>query len=294
MDKINNYLTKKINNRKKTSGIKKWFKGREINKMEKVKENIKSEYEKAKKDYQKLGNDSLPKLEPATIDEKDIGQVEGGEQLKGGINKIKEVTIPGGNNKSIKSFFKPEQKHLYRGIENNNGIRGKGTHVPTIKQLNSLLKERSPFYRYKNNRYELMAPHHGKKAGLPLIDPNQTGRTIATYRIAQLLETNMIPKTYGVKSNDSNMMEGPTRYDSSVMEKVGNSRKYRGKEDFQQYTNQFSNLYLLDMITGQVDRHFGNVLIQGEKLRGIDNDLAFGDQYNIDPKTGQSSVKIKG
>ena len=51
---------------------------------------------------------------------------------------------------------------------------------------------------------------------------------------------------------------------------------------------RLSNLYLLDFITGQADRHSGNVRVEIDKndedesaldLKGIDNDFSFGKDY---------------
>ena len=43
-----------------------------------------------------------------------------------------------------------------------------------------------------------------------------------------------------------------------------------------------SNLQVNDYLTGQVDRHAGNMFYDDKtgRLRGIDNDLAFGDRFN--------------
>lgn len=54
-----------------------------------------------------------------------------------------------------------------------------------------------------------------------------------------------------------------------------------------------SNLQVNDYLTGQVDRHAGNMFYDDKtgRLRGIDNDLAFGDRFNErfgDPDTGMA------
>lgn len=58
-----------------------------------------------------------------------------------------------------------------------------------------------------------------------------------------------------------------------------------------------SNLYLLDFIAGQVDRHPGNYIVEQDTLgnvlgiKGIDNDLAFGKEYgNYIPEGATRSI----
>lgn len=48
------------------------------------------------------------------------------------------------------------------------------------------------------------------------------------------------------------------------------------------YQQSMWNLQLNDYLSGQVDRHGGNIFFDDEtgRVRGIDNDLAFGDRYN--------------
>lgn len=135
--------------------------------------------------------------------------------------------------------------------------------------------------------------HRGKAAGIPEIDPNQTGRAIAAYRIDQLLEAGIIPKTY--KATKGGKV-------GSVMEKIEDAIPGRDPVDFDgtgthirgEHIQELHKLYLMDVITGQVDRHLGNVLLKGGKVWGIDNDLTFGDQYGFDPKSGSSSVDTAG
>jgi len=136
--------------------------------------------------------------------------------------------------------------------------------------------------------------HRGKAAGIPKIDPNQTGRAIAAYRIDQLLEAGIIPKTY--KATKGGKV-------GSVMEKIEDAQPAvvhnPGEMEFvsnltKEHQQELSQLYLMDVITGQVDRHLGNALVKGGKVWGIDNDLTFGDQYGFDPKSGSSSVSIGG
>jgi len=50
------------------------------------------------------------------------------------------------------------------------------------------------------------------------------------------------------------------------------------------FQKDMANLQLNDYLTGQVDRHMGNVFYDKKsgRARGIDNDLAFGDQFNAE------------
>lgn len=66
------------------------------------------------------------------------------------------------------------------------------------------------------------------------------------------------------------------------------------------YQQSMWNLQLNDYLSGQADRHAGNIFYDDDtgRVRGIDNDLAFGDQFNETigterPKRGDNSKHVR-
>jgi hypothetical protein len=115
-------------------------------------------------------------------------------------------------------------------------------------------------------------------------------RTLAMYKLDQLLGANVIPPTFLAKHNGKI---------GTVMQKVQGTSYYKlttgGEKEFQPgfygkarasaaFRKSLSNLYLLDIIAGQVDRHSGNYMVEMEGgvikgVKGVDLDLAFGEEY---------------
>lgn len=118
---------------------------------------------------------------------------------------------------------------------------------------------------------------------IPKQNPAFAKRSVATYKLDRLLGSNVIPPTFLAQH------EGAQGW---VMEKVngdlGRDRLQNGEVMNNPLVRQgLSKLYLLDVITGQVDRNAGNYMIVVENgvikgVRGIDNDLSFGEGYNYD------------
>lgn len=132
--------------------------------------------------------------------------------------------------------------------------------------------------------------HRGTAAGIPEQQPNQTGRSVATYRIAQLMGVEQyVPRTFAASLGTVG---------GQVMDKVHGTAGMQMME----YSNFIgahrpgkNAIYWLDLVCGQVDRHAGNFMLetdQNDQMTGgifaIDNDLAFGKYYGIDPKKGTS------
>ena len=118
-------------------------------------------------------------------------------------------------------------------------------------------------------------------AGMEKNDPRIVERNLAMYAVDKLLAADIIAPTWKAKHHrDGAELEG------IVMEKVeGKSGDKLGKDDPIRQDPDFrrglSNLYLLDLICNQVDRHPGNYIVQMKDgkvvgVRGIDNDLSFG------------------
>ncbi|MBP0030567.1 hypothetical protein [Roseofilum sp. Guam] len=175
--------------------------------------------------------------------------------------------------------------------KNFEGKRDQGG-LNSVKEVIMDNQDTKGYFKKEKAVDEMYGMHKGTAAGIPQRNPNQTGRAIAAYRIDQLLEAGIIPKTYKATKG------GKT---GSVMEKISDAKPGRDPYDIDGGSNiegrhiqELHKLYLMDVITGQVDRHLGNVLLKGGKVWGIDNDLTFGDQYGFDPKSGSSSVAIGG
>jgi len=121
-------------------------------------------------------------------------------------------------------------------------------------------------------------------SGISLKDVNQTGRSVAAYRIDQLLGANIIPATFKAKKGNT---------DGSVMKFIEAAKPMRFFQNRQLVSHdepghrrEISNLYLMDVITGQVDRHGQNIQIHDGKVGGIDNDAAFGKNVSFNSTDG--------
>jgi Domain of unknown function (DUF4157) len=133
-------------------------------------------------------------------------------------------------------------------------------------------------------------------SGIPQDKPKFTERNIAMYKLDKLLNAGVIPPTFRAKNGETAGLV--------MQEVVGKQLKWtldpygeviKGREDVHAILTSgvarkaLSRLYLLDVIAGQVDRHYGNVIIELEKdesgkekavgVKGIDNDQSFGGNY---------------
>lgn len=134
--------------------------------------------------------------------------------------------------------------------------------------------------------------HRGTAAGLPRQNPNQTGRAVATYVMAQLLGLDRyVPKTYyasygGEAAQLMEKLEGRT----GEMNPATMMSAYRSEI----HDADAGVIYWLDIVCGQVDRHKGNFMLHTDasgmtgRVSAIDNDLSFGSNYGVDPKEGTS------
>jgi hypothetical protein len=172
-------------------------------------------------------------------------------------------------------------------------------------------KEKTPQFDTEDarrKRAEEFAQSKGPRSGIRADDQRIIERNLAVRAVNDLLAADVIPATFKAKhSHDAKALEG------IVMEKVkGKDGKPEGITEIASAVNLkrfevekdpvvrrgLSNLYLLDAICGQVDRHKGNYIIEvaSGKIAGvkaIDNDLAFGARYTdirytaagVDPQT---------
>jgi hypothetical protein len=121
--------------------------------------------------------------------------------------------------------------------------------------------------------------------GIAENDQRVIDRNLATAAVDQLLGGGLIPPTFAA----SHRTPGATsQVPGVVTEKVegvaGDTDAGKQLATDPVVGRGLSNLYLLDTITGQIDRHPGNYIIETRNgvpigVRGIDNDLSFGDKY---------------
>lgn len=145
-------------------------------------------------------------------------------------------------------------------------------------------------FKKEKDEDEAFGRHRGTPAGIPRFNPNQTGRAVATYRMAQLLGVDdVVPMTYYATYNG---------HDGQIMGLVQGVEGYRYAEMTNHRPEHMPDkrrIYWLDLICGQVDRHASNFMLGTDgtgqmtgRAFAIDNDLAFGEHYGIDAKKGTS------
>ncbi len=186
-----------------------------------------------------------------------------------------------------KAWWNPislESNRLNSEVEDKSWQKG-GQMNKGIEKVKINLREDEGIFKPEMDKIEDYESSRAKLAGIPETKPNMTGRSIAAYKIDQLLRAGIIPET-------SFAMKG-TAF-GSVMKFIDNAKP--GSESHgtktilnfkEHHQKERDKLYLMDIITGQIDRNHTNVLLQGEKVWGIDNDLAFGSKISFDEQTGK-------
>jgi len=136
-------------------------------------------------------------------------------------------------------------------------------------------EEFTGFFKAKKN-----VGKHVMGMGIPEKMPGFHRRTMAMYELDKVLGANVIAPAFLAKHGGKI---------GTVLAKVEN-KKATGEEATSEEKNQpqvqksLSNLFLLDIIAGQVDRHGGNYIFEVEGgvikgVKGIDLDLAFGEEF---------------
>jgi len=173
--------------------------------------------------------------------------------LGGGVNKVYE-TVYETEGKEFRGFFKPEQKPL-------------------------TLDKRA-------------LPSSSTSYGIKGSDLRFEHRAVAMYRLDQLLGTNVIPRTeFAMRENQFGtvmaMVKGQEMRIYDEDQGWGINKKAVSGEEYEnpKLRSGLSNLQLLDALSGQLDRHLGNIMVEknemGEivKVWGIDNDQAFAPKH---------------
>ncbi|HIK15793.1 MAG TPA: DUF4157 domain-containing protein [Leptolyngbyaceae cyanobacterium M33_DOE_097] len=144
------------------------------------------------------------------------------------------------------------------------------------------------------------------ESGIPSENNRLSNRAVATSLMDELFKTNIIVDTNFASKGPGGDIHSPGETFGIGMEKASGKSPQTitpsdmsMQRDFQWNDPEFSRkmqmslatLQILDMITGQVDRHPGNYFIangaNGPEVKGIDNDFAFGVKANTQESIGQ-------
>ncbi len=140
--------------------------------------------------------------------------------------------------------------------------------------------------------------------GIPTEDPHLGARSVAMYRLDQLLGINMLAKTEFAVSQRRDSSGKITEKMGVFMEKAKGEKAEalakggRLAEDDALLQSALNKLQMLDIICGQVDRHMGNYYINMSDgrvtgVQGIDNDMSFGVAHtDLDKSPG--GIHYKG
>jgi hypothetical protein len=134
-----------------------------------------------------------------------------------------------------------------------------------------------------------MVQEHELDVGLPSIDPNAGGRSMALYKLDQLLNAGVTAKVEFAVHNGklgTVMEQAQGKQPKELKWKLGNTQ---GKPDDRLRADDpilqkcLNRLQILDAIAGQLDRHAGNYFVQHDSqsgnvtgVTGIDLDMSFG------------------
>ena len=121
-------------------------------------------------------------------------------------------------------------------------------------------------------------------AGIPELQPRYEARNIASTRLDELLGAGLLVKTEFHEHNGSMGILMEQVQGKSMEEFVEHQESIKGKKhDFPMAVHRDVNrMQLLDALTGQLDRHDLNVMVETDSagdyvgLKGIDNDTSFG------------------
>lgn len=129
--------------------------------------------------------------------------------------------------------------------------------------------------------------------GMPMTAaPNLIARQVVSSRIAQFLDSRVVAPEVFSRANDGSVL-GVTGIARGfpMMERTPDSDVYRHFDLSDPRIQQgLAELQLMDAITGQMDRHMGNVFIDPEtgQVTGIDNDMAFPKDTVYDDKVNNA------
>ncbi len=142
-----------------------------------------------------------------------------------------------------------------------------------------------------------------------------TYRALATSRVHQLIATKMaeagrefkelmgsfdVAKYNGAMGNVSDFAEGKEASKNIGGTATNPDKVYRLNIDISDISlqQQLANLQLFDVITGQIDRHIGNIMVDQSagsdpKVTAIDNDFTFSTSTDITKNVGKTTMPEK-
>lgn len=153
----------------------------------------------------------------------------------------------------------------YQGL-----VEAKATVDERVTPLTTIAETSSPLFNNPEQR-RLQADLGGDRALL--------ARSVASYKLDQLLGTQVIAEEKMAVTTEQRLMGVSVQVDGAQI-----TGKYQGEDCFLQanYADPriqkgLTDLETMDYLTGQIDRHHGNVFVDPStgKVTGIDNDLCF-------------------
>jgi hypothetical protein len=184
-------------------------------------------------------------------------------------------------------------------------------------------EENSAYYQLEQNKNNMSAQEYqaqqknlGTKAnysdfrdkgGISETDTRSSNREVASYRLDQLLDANLIARTQFALRNVNGVSTLGTSQRRASGKSAGdlkaatdtNDRTNIGADAFSTqdpaFLRMMSQLQLLDILTLQLDRHTGNFYLQLDQngnvtgLTGIDNDMSFGTVTTVEKRIKQYS-----
>ena len=172
----------------------------------------------------------------------------------------------------------------------------------TEKDFEGVSREGKPILKHFTKRYKQLDTNIGLFSMLNLYDKggkiNLSRRNVATSRIASLLELegliaeSQTAEVYDQASGETIHGNLMNQAEGKEYDDVKNNLKERKIKP--SFLREITNLQVLDMLCGQIDRHSGNMMYKVDTegnitgVQGIDNDASFG--LNTDPKNRGASV----
>lgn len=238
---------------------------------------------------------TLPAPRPtwASLIHKDADPIDidagGGVQIgqgQGGINTVNSYQVGG-----RRGFFKPDKKQMDPSTKDEYGFDVISEEAGVANQL----------------------------MGIPTNNPQFTNRSIAMYRLDQLLKANVLARTdFALKRNNAGQSElgsfmamAPGQAASNQADQgrlvknaqAKNQAATRGVAAMSledpAFQKALSKLTIVDALAGQFDRHQGNYFIDIDNggnfrdLKGIDNDMSF-PEHSIDLNSARMNKELKG
>ncbi len=162
--------------------------------------------------------------------------------------------------------------------------------INTVKELHYVTEsgEFSGFFKSEKGYHDNVMPDEAK-FGVSPMDPNYGGRSLASYRIDQLLDANVTAKVefavHGGKLGSVIQSVNAPKNSERQWSQGGPQKAGTVNADDPVLQRALNKLQILDAICGQLDRHTGNWFVDTDEktgqvrgVTGIDLDMAFGSK----------------